>query len=81
MLVSFMAIWHILRLYGIVYGRLVFFSYLVYVFYYFGILYQEKSGNPGLDPLLNSFVGHIDFPFQEKKLSSICCINCPRKLI
>jgi hypothetical protein len=33
--------WHILQLFGIFNCRLVFFS-----FYHFGILYQEKYGNP-----------------------------------
>jgi hypothetical protein len=36
----FMDIWHILWTFGIFSGPLVFFSS-------FGILYQEKSGNPG----------------------------------
>jgi hypothetical protein len=39
----FMAIWHILWQPGIVYGHMVHFSN-------FGILCQEKSGNPGCRP-------------------------------
>jgi hypothetical protein len=37
----FMAIWNILRTFGIFYDLLVHFSG-------FGIMYQEKSGNPSL---------------------------------
>jgi hypothetical protein len=36
----------ILSPFGLFYGQLVYFSHLVY-FSRFGILYQEKSGNPG----------------------------------
>jgi hypothetical protein len=39
-LVYFMAIWYILGPFGLLYGYLVYFSR-------FGILYKEKSGNPG----------------------------------
>jgi hypothetical protein len=39
-LVNFTAIWHILRPFGIFYLLLVHFTR-------FGMLYQEKSGNPG----------------------------------
>jgi hypothetical protein len=49
MLVYFMAIWSILWPFGIFYGYLAYFSR-------FGMLYQEKSGNPYLDPLLRSWV-------------------------
>jgi hypothetical protein len=47
-LVYFIKIWSILKPFGIFYGRLV---YSVVIWYVhdscFGILYQEKSGNPG----------------------------------
>jgi hypothetical protein len=42
-LVYFMAIWYILWSFGIFYGHLV----IWYIFPPFGILCQEKSGNPG----------------------------------
>jgi hypothetical protein len=45
-LVYFMTIWSILRPLEIIYGRLGFFGHLV-ISPRFGILYQEKSGNPG----------------------------------
>jgi hypothetical protein len=40
-LVYFMAVWYILWPFGIFYGHLVYFPH-------FGLLYQEKSGNPVL---------------------------------
>jgi hypothetical protein len=43
-LVFFSAIWYILRSLGI--GRYIYYGYLVY-FSRFGMLYKEKSGNPG----------------------------------
>jgi hypothetical protein len=44
-----MAIWYILWPFGIFYGYLVYFSR-------FGMLYQEKSGNPGTEAsVLNRF--------------------------
>jgi hypothetical protein len=46
MLANYMAIWCILWLLGIVHCHLVCIGHLVY-FSRFGILYQEKSGNPG----------------------------------
>jgi hypothetical protein len=43
--VYFMDIWSTLRPFGIFYGRSVFCGHLVY-FSHFGMLHQEKSGNP-----------------------------------
>jgi hypothetical protein len=55
MLVYFMAIWYILWPFGIYcYGHLVYFvaiwytSWLFGIFSCFGMLHQEKSGNPAL---------------------------------
>jgi hypothetical protein len=45
-LVYFMTIWSILRHLEIFYGHLVYFVVIWYIFPSFGILYQEKSGNP-----------------------------------
>jgi hypothetical protein len=45
-LVYFMIIWSILLLLEIFYGHLVYFVVMWYIFPRFGILYQEKSGNP-----------------------------------
>jgi hypothetical protein len=45
-LVYFMAIWSILLLLEIFYAHLVHFVVIWYIFPRFGILYQEKSGNP-----------------------------------
>jgi hypothetical protein len=41
-----MTIWSILLLLEMVYGHLVYFVVIWYIFSRFGILYQEKSGNP-----------------------------------
>jgi hypothetical protein len=46
--VYFMAIWNILRPFGIFYGLLVILCSFWYISSHFGILYHEKSGNPGL---------------------------------
>jgi hypothetical protein len=46
MLIYFMAIWNILRPFGTFCDHLVHFVLLWYIFSGFGILYQQKSGNP-----------------------------------
>jgi hypothetical protein len=47
-LLHFMAIETILRLFGIFCGHLVYFMVIgIHMFSRFGILHQEKSGNPG----------------------------------
>jgi hypothetical protein len=51
-LIYFMAIWNILGPFGIVYDLLVHFVFICYIlcsfgtFSYYGIMYQETSGNP-----------------------------------
>jgi hypothetical protein len=51
-LVYFMAIWYTLHQFGIFYGHLVYSVFIWYFlwsfeyFSFFGMLYQEKSGNP-----------------------------------
>jgi hypothetical protein len=47
MLVYLLAIWSILRPFGIFCDHLVHFAFIWYIFSAFGIMYQEKSGNPG----------------------------------
>jgi hypothetical protein len=47
MLIYFMAIWIILRTFGIFYDYLLHFVFICYIFYGIGIIHQEKSGNPG----------------------------------
>jgi hypothetical protein len=44
----FLAIWSILRTFGIFYDHWVLFVFIWYILSGFGIMYQEKSGNPGL---------------------------------
>jgi hypothetical protein len=57
-LVYFMPIWNILGPLEIFYDNLVYFVVIWYIFPRFGILDQEKSGNPGKKSYLlkNSFV-------------------------
>jgi hypothetical protein len=47
MFIYFMATWNILRRVGIFYDHLVHFVFIWCIFSGFGIMYQEKSGNPG----------------------------------
>jgi hypothetical protein len=47
-LVYFTAIGNILCPFGIFRGHLVYFVVIWYISPHFGILYQEKSGNPGV---------------------------------
>jgi hypothetical protein len=46
-----MAIWNILRAFGISHDHLVHFLLIWYISSGFGIMYKEKSGNPGRDGL------------------------------
>jgi hypothetical protein len=48
MLIYFMSISNILQTFGIFYDHLVHFVFIWYIFSAFGIIYQEKSGNPAL---------------------------------
>jgi hypothetical protein len=47
MLIHFTPIWTSLRTFEIVYEHLVHFVFIWYIFSGFGIIHQEKSGNPG----------------------------------
>jgi hypothetical protein len=47
MMVYFIDTWSILQSFILVYGQWVQFVVIWYIFPRFGILYQEKSGNPG----------------------------------
>jgi hypothetical protein len=46
MLIYFMAIWNILRTFGLLHDRLVQFVLICYIYSGFGIIHEEKSGNP-----------------------------------
>jgi hypothetical protein len=48
MLIYFLAIWNILRTFDTFYGHLGHLVFIWYIFPAFGIVYQEKSGNPVL---------------------------------
>jgi hypothetical protein len=47
MLIYFTAIWNILQPFGTFYEHCHNFVFIWYIFSGFGIMYQEKSGNPG----------------------------------
>jgi hypothetical protein len=49
MLICFMAIWNSLGTFGIFYNHWVHFVFSWYIFSGFGIMHQEKSGNPALE--------------------------------
>jgi hypothetical protein len=59
----FMAIWNILRPFGIFYGHLVDFVVFCYIF---GMLYQEKSGNPDRQSLTHQ----LEFKKTETRCTS-----------
>jgi hypothetical protein len=44
---------------GIFYGHLIYFVIIWYIFFHFGMLYQEKSGNPAPFAAVN-------FDFRQK---------------
>jgi hypothetical protein len=52
-----MAIWNILRIFGIFYDHLVHCVFIWYSFSGFGIMQQEKSGNPECGPAFS-----LDWP-------------------
>jgi hypothetical protein len=59
-LVYFLATWSILRPLEILYCPLVYFVVIWYIYPRFGILYQEKSGNPDMRGQLNyDFFEHL----------------------
>jgi hypothetical protein len=51
-LIYFLAIWDILWRFGKFYDHLVHFVFIWYIYSGFCIMYQEKSGNPALMPIL-----------------------------
>jgi hypothetical protein len=59
MFIHFMAFWNIFWRFVIVYDRSVHFVLILYIFSGFGIMYREKSGNPGQkETLINQAVHH-----------------------
>jgi hypothetical protein len=64
MLTYFMATWNILQTFGIFCDHLVHFVFIWYIFSGFGIMYQEKSGNPAVEPTnQSSFEPNVSKPF------------------
>jgi hypothetical protein len=52
--------WYILRPFGLIYGHLVYFTVVWYIFPRFGIFYLEKSGNPAFNGLPAKFNAATD---------------------
>jgi hypothetical protein len=79
-LVYFMANWSILRPLEIFYGHLVYFVVLWYNFPRFGILDQEKSGNPALDSTLyrqQAFSAYLEaIKLLRTNQKPIKCVDC-----
>jgi hypothetical protein len=46
MLIYLMAIWIILQTFAMFDAHLVYFELILYIFPAFGVMYQDKSGNP-----------------------------------
>jgi hypothetical protein len=47
-----MSTWNILWTFGIFYDNFLHFVFIWYIFSGFGMLYQEKSGNPGMPSIV-----------------------------
>jgi hypothetical protein len=58
-MVYFMAIWYILRPFGIFYDHLVYFVVNWCIFPRFGMLSQEKPGNPALHTYACAILGYM----------------------
>jgi hypothetical protein len=69
-LVCFMTIWSILRPLEIYYGHLVYFVVIWYIFPRFGILDQDKSGNPESQFRKQSFFVVQYVPTKKVKMST-----------
>jgi hypothetical protein len=88
-LIYFRVIQNILWIFGIFYDHLVHFVFVWFIFSSFGIMYPEKSGNPGCD--FNNFLQRelgsmLWSPFSAKKLqffskTNLLIIVCPNKQI
>jgi hypothetical protein len=63
----FMAIWYRLRPFNTCYGPFIYFVVILVYFSRFGMLYQEKSGNPGVCDLADTRVSAIKTAIGRKK--------------
>jgi hypothetical protein len=77
MFVFFMDTWSILLSFVTFYGHLVQFVVIWYIFPNFGILYQEKSGNPGCDCSSNILRRAAAFGAGQKKCWKNCDCDVP----
>jgi hypothetical protein len=74
-----MTIWKILWPFGIIYGRLIKFVVICYIFPNLVCLDQEKSGNPGLSGRVAKEAKYPDSFFAKKEsnntLLTVACYN------
>jgi hypothetical protein len=84
----FLTNWSIFRPLEISFGHLVYFVVIWYISPRFGILYQEKSGNPGvyyrwvgLWPKLGFFIDFVvPKPYKpNKSLNYLVIVSCQKK--
>jgi hypothetical protein len=68
MLVYFMAIWSILRSFGLFCGHLVYVEVIWYIFPRFGMLYQEKSGHLAFQLCLRTHEDTNTTPYGKEEL-------------
>jgi hypothetical protein len=76
MLVFFMAIWSIFSPFDIFYGHLVYLGVIWYIFPRFGMLHQEKSGNPVSVLALLSVFHSVVFAFGGMHFKTGSCLAC-----
>jgi hypothetical protein len=56
-----MTIWSIIRQFGIFYGHMIYIMSIWNIYFRFGMLYQEKSGNPALESRESPELAYPDF--------------------
>jgi hypothetical protein len=81
MLIYFMALWNILRIFGIFYDHSVHFVFIWYIFSSFGIRHQEKSGNPGMNHVREKQVRNILTTAENFASSSALVVICRGHII
>jgi hypothetical protein len=75
MLMYFMDIWNISRTFGIFYDRLVHFVFILVHISGFGIVHQEKSGNPGCDSMERKVEHLLSERIPEIQGFKFCFVN------
>jgi hypothetical protein len=79
MLIYFMTTCNISRTFEIFYDHMVHFVFIWYIFSGFGIMYQEKSGNPGQSTFVLATATLLRF-YVCKFFANYCCSGFHRLL-